>query len=129
MRVQVTLGQLEKVDLASLRSAPRDRSGPATVDQLGLSLAPLDGDARERFSLDDEVEGVVIAGVDRGSDAEAKELSPGDVIVEVNQQKVSSPEDVAERVEKAREEGRQSVLMLISQGGSLRFVVVKFDQG
>ncbi|MDJ0685025.1 MAG: DegQ family serine endoprotease [Alphaproteobacteria bacterium] len=129
VRVEVTLGQLEKVDLASLRSAPRDRSGPATVDQLGLALAPLDGEARERFNLDDEVEGVVIAGVDRGSDAEAKELAPGDVIVEVNQQKVATPDDVADRVQKAREEGRKSVLMLISQGGSLRFVVVKFEQG
>ena len=124
------LGQLEKVDLASLRGAPQqDQESPRALDSLGIALAPIGNAARQEFGLTDDVEGVVITQVDPNSDAAEKQIRPGNVIVEVNQEKVSSPEDIAKQVDAAKKEGRKSVLMLVNQGGSLRFVVVKFMEG
>ena len=127
--LDVELGQLEKVDLASLRTAPQDRAAPKSLDSLGISLAPLGQAARKEFNLADDVDGVIITNVDPDSDASEKQIRPGNVIVEVNQEKVGSPEDVATQVEKAQKDGRKSVLMLVNQSGALRFVVIKFDKG
>lgn len=129
MTVDVTLGQLEKVDLASLQGVPQDQAAPSSLDQLGLALSPPTSALRQEYNLPDDVEGVVITDVDPDSDAATKDLRPGTVVVEVNQEKVSSPEDIAKQVEDAAGEGRQSVLMLVNQNGALRFVVVKIGRG
>lgn len=129
--LKVELGQLEKVDLASLRGAPQqqDQESPRTLESLGVALAPIGDAVRQEFGLGDDVEGVVITQVDPNSDAAEKQIRPGNVVVEVNQEKVSSPDDIAKQVDAAKKEGKKSVLMLVNQGGSLRFVVVKFNQG
>lgn len=128
--LNVKLGQLEKVDLASLRGAPQqDQESPRALDSLGLALAPLGNAVRQEFGLTDDIEGVVITKVDPSSDAAEKQLRPGNVIVEVNQEKVSSPDDVAKQIEVAKASGKKSVLMLINQGGSLRFEAVRFKDG
>lgn len=130
--LNVKLGQLEKVDLASLGGgAPpqQDQETPRALDSLGLSLAPIGNAVREEFGLSEETEGVVVTKVDPSSDAAEKQLRPGNVIVEVNQEKVSSPDDIAKQIDAVKGEGKKSVLMLVNQNGSLRFVVVKFKQG
>ena len=129
LTLSVQLGELEKVDLASLRTTPQDRETPKSLDSLGLALAPLGQAARQEFNLGEDIDGVLITKVKPDSDASEKQIRPGNVIVEVNQEKVTSPEEVATQVKKSQKEGRNSVLMLVNQGGALRFVVIKFDQG
>lgn len=63
------------------------------------------------------------------SSASEKGIRPGDVIVEVNQEKVGSPSDVTTQVEQARKAGRRSVLLLIDQSGDLRFIALRIEQG
>ena len=58
------------------------------------------------------------------SPAAEKGLNPGEVIIEVGQEKVESPADVSRMVEEAREAGRRSVLLLIDRDGDLRFVAL-----
>ncbi len=53
---------------------------------------------------------------------DADTLLPGDLIVEVNQEEVSSPPEVMAKVNEARDEGRSAVLLLIDRQGDLRFV-------
>lgn len=128
--LNVQLGQLEKVDLASLRGAPQqDQETPRSLESLGLALAPIGSAVRQEFGLTDDVEGVVITKVDPSSDAAEKQLRPGNVIVEVNQEKVSSPDDIAKQIEASKAAGKKSVLMLINQNGALRFEAVRFKDG
>ena len=49
---------------------------------------------------------------------------PGDVIVEVQQEPVTTPADVAGKLDKYRKLNRKSVLMLIQSGDGLRWVPV-----
>ena len=50
-----------------------------------------------------------------------------DIIVEVGQEEVKSPADVATKIKAARDAKRKSVLLLVDQKGDLRFVAVKID--
>ena len=51
-------------------------------------------------------------------------VRPGDIIVEVGQDEVDKPTDVAARVAKSKEEGKKSVLLLIDRQDDLRFVAL-----
>ena len=52
-------------------------------------------------------------------------LEEGDVVVEVSQEEVKSPADVAAKVEAVRKAGRKSVLLLVERAGELRFVALR----
>jgi serine protease Do len=84
---------------------------------------------RERFELPGEAKGVVITEISEGSTAGEENLRPGDVIVEVGQEEVNSPPEVAAKVNEAKSQDKKSVLLLIDRGGDLRFVALRFAEG
>jgi len=124
---QVTLGRLDDGDKpvqASVKTQP-EADKPATQKALGLDLTGLSKDLRTRYKIKDTVKGVVITGVDTGSDAAEKRLSAGDVIVEVAQEAVSNAGDVKKRIDQLKKDGKKSVLLLVSNAdGELRFVAL-----
>ena len=129
--LHVTLGELEKVNVASFSPGGKSdsKSGRTeTVTELGLKLAPFSNALAKQFELDEDSEGVVILDVERESNAREKGLRPGTLVVEVNQEKVSSPAEIVAKVEEASEAGRRTVLLLIDQGGDLRFVAVRIKK-
>ena len=68
---------------------------------------------------------MIITNVDSGSDAADKQLSAGDVIVEVAQEAVSNAADVKKRVDQLKKDGKKSILLLVSNAdGVLRFVAL-----
>ncbi len=123
--LNVTLGELDDTQVAAVsptEPAPKDESGQ--IQSLGLGLAAITPELRQRFQLDDKAAGVVITDVaDAGSAAE-KGLRPGDVIVEVDQEEVTSPSEVVDRVEKARDEGYRVVTLLVLRQGDFQWVAV-----
>jgi serine protease Do len=56
-------------------------------------------------------------------------IKPGDVIVEVQQAEVTSPEDVMKKVEAQRAQDRKSVLMLIQGQDGVRYVPLPLSKG
>jgi serine protease Do len=124
---QVTLGRLQddKVVQASAKSQPDTAEKPPTQKALGLDLTGLNKDLRTRYKIKDSVKGVVITGVDNGSDAAEKRLSAGDVIVEVAQEAVTNAADVKKRVDQLKKDGKKSILLLVANAdGELRFVAL-----
>ena len=129
--LRVTLGELEKVDTASLSKAgkgERNNENAKTVEELGLKLAPYSKKLAKQFELGEDTEGVVIVQVERDSSAREKGLRPGTVLVEVNQEKVSSPSEVVTKVEEARKAGRRSILLLVNRDGDLSFVALRIKE-
>jgi serine protease Do len=94
------------------------------ADQLGLSLAPLDEDARMQLGLDDEVRGAVVVNVEPDSSAAEQGLMPGDLIEMVGQQSVEDPQQVVDAVAQAAQEKRKGVLLLVRRGADKRFVTL-----
>jgi serine protease Do len=128
MGLTVTVGRLpEGEDVEDAVEAEEEAPAPETEreDLLGLSIAPLTDELRDRYGIGKSIEGVVITEVTPNSQAAQKNVKPGDVIVEVTQEKVKQPQDVKSRLLAVRKSGRRSVLLLLSDAkGELRFVAV-----
>jgi len=131
LHLTVTVGRLpEEAEKAEVEAEPspdtdEPEEEPDHEELLGLSIAPLTEELRNQFHIGKTVEGVVITKVDANSPAAQKDVKPGDVIVEVTQERVNDPGEVAARVAAVRKSGRKSVLLLISDAkGGLRFVAV-----
>jgi serine protease Do len=125
---KVKLGRLEeneKVKEAALKPKEDPVEKPVTQKALGLDLAVLSKDLRTKYKIKESVKGVIVTGVDSGSDAAEKRLSAGDVIVEVAQEAVGSAADIKKRVDQLKKDGKKSVLLLVANGeGELRFVAL-----
>src|SRR6266403_124102 len=125
---KVTLGRLEdgeKAVQAAAKTQAEPAEKPVTQKALGLDLATLSKDLRTRYKIKDSVKGVIITNVDGTSDAAEKRLSPGEVIVEVAQEAVSSAADVKKRVDQLKKDGKKSILLLVANSdGELRFVAL-----
>ncbi|GAK44837.1 protease Do [Tepidicaulis marinus] len=128
--LEVKVGRLEEAEAKAEGAAKpdADQSNEPTLT-LGLALGELNANSRRRFNLPDDVEGVLVTSVDPAGPAAEKGIRPGDVIVEVAQEKVKSPSDVVERVKAEQEKGRRSVLLLVSTAGDLRFIAVRIEEG
>ena len=83
---------------------------------LGLSLQPLNAQIIRALNLPAGQRGVVITSVAPGSDAADKGIRRGDVIVSVNRQPVTQPQQVIAAVDATRRAGRSSVLLLVKRG-------------
>lgn len=97
-----------------------DDSKSVDLSQLGITLMPA------HSGKDDK--GVAIAEVDPTSDAAEKGLKPGDVILEVSGQIVSSPDDVITGIKKAQDLKRTAVLLHIQSADQKRFVAVQLTK-
>lgn len=126
----VKLGRLEdgeKVQPASART-PAEPTKPAVTTALGLEFSPQTDDLRKRYSIKDGVKGVVVTKVDPNSNASDKRVLVGELVVEIGQEAVNSPEDVTKRLDALKKEGKKSVLLLVSNAqGEVRFVAVAMN--
>jgi len=128
----VTIGELEKAEESGLLDGTRPSREPESppsqeFGQLGLRLAAMTPELRREYNLRESARGVVVTGVIQGSPAADKLIRPGDVIVEVSQEEVRSPEDVADKIEAARSANKSSILMLVDRDGDLRFVGLSLE--
>ncbi|MEP9367037.1 Do family serine endopeptidase [Xanthobacter sp. VNH20] len=113
---------------AAAAKIPTDAVKPEAKKSLGLELAPMSDELRKRFKIKDTVKGVVILNVDRNSAAAEKGLKPGQVVVEVGQEAVSSPDDVQKRVDGLKKDGKKSALLLISDAdGQVQFAAIPLN--
>jgi serine protease Do len=129
--VRVTVGELDETEEAAVE-AEAEAPTPSTkgqIDLLGMSLADMSAELRQRFELPDDVNGVVITDVKSEGPASEKALAPGDVVVEVDQQAVSTPADVERRVNQAKANGYRVVTMLVYRQGDYQWVALRIDQG
>jgi serine protease Do len=140
--VKVTLGRLEDGENLAGAEADQNPQTPEGTDQaeppaadlpasdivLGMKLAVLDAESRKTYGISKDVEGVVIAAVQPQSAAAERRIAPGDVIVEIGQEAMKTPEDVSARVEELKADGRRNALLMIAnKAGELRFVTVRME--
>jgi serine protease Do len=127
----VTLGRLEDNDRqqqAGLNQPPAEAPS-VTRQALGLNLSSISDEVRKRFSIKENVKGVVVTRVDPNSPAADKRIQPGDVVVEVGQEPVATPADVTRRLDQLKKDGRKSALLLVSNAqGEVRFVALSLDK-
>ncbi len=125
MHLKVTVGQLDEEKAAAERIEEPEKVQVKRQDMLGLTLSPMSKALRRQYNIDPGVKGVVIVDVRPDSVAAQKDILPGHVVVEVNQEEVGTPEQVVKIVRKLIARGRKHVLLLLADpAGELRFVAV-----
>lgn len=97
------------VDLME-RPRPEEVARVEEKSVLGLRVRALTPEIIEGMRLDPETRGVVVAEVEPGSPAEDARLIPGDIIIEVAQREVNSPDEFEKLIE---EEGKPGKSILI----------------
>ncbi len=130
--VQAQVGELpddQQQVAAADAKGPAATAQPVEIAGLGLKLAPIDQATRDKYQLGDDQKGVVITDVAPNGAAGDRGVKPGDVIMEVQQQSVSSPADVQARVDGVRKQNRKSVLMLIQNQDGRRWVPLPLSDG
>ena len=127
---QVKIARLDEADkpVKANVEQPTVTEKPKVAKALGLEMSGITSELRSKYKLADDTKGVLVTSVDPGSAAEDKLVKPGDVIVQVGQQVVSTPEDVTRRFDELRKNGTKQALLLLSNGaGELRFVAISVD--
>ena len=109
----VVLDQLTHEVMAAHPAKPQ---GTAT---LGLRVQNLTPELSRRLGYED-TSGVVVADVQRGSEAARRGLQRGDLVQEVNRHPVKTVADFEETLGKV--EGEEAVLLLVRRGKMTRFV-------
>jgi serine protease Do len=109
-------------------SVPPDLSTrAASAADPGWILAPIDDTARHTFGLGRDQTGVVVAQITADGAAADAGLSPGDVVVEVQQEKVAGLDDVASLMAAALQQQRRYVALLVHNADGLRWIALSLD--
>lgn len=126
--LKVNIGELEKAEEDGLLETPSPEGAPAKgtdIEDIGVLVEPLSDDLREQYAIAADVSGVLVLDIAHGGEADQKGLIAGDVISEMNQKPVSSPDDVKDIIKAAKKKKRGSVLLLVNRDGDVRFVALK----
>ncbi len=97
--------------------------GQAANNPLGVTVATLTPQIARTFNIDSSVHGVVIGTVDPASDAGAKGLKRGDVIISANGVPVETPQALGAVVMQAKAAGRSQVALYIVRGRQPAFFI------
>ncbi len=115
--ITINVALVERKDEV-VASAPRLRK-----KFLGLSVVDVSKEIAEKYKLKEGLEGVVITQVDEESVAASEGLKEGDLIKEVNRQKVTTAEDFAIIMRATKRS--ETILMRVTREGRAFFIVLK----
>ncbi|MCX7887787.1 MAG: DegQ family serine endoprotease [Verrucomicrobiae bacterium] len=104
-------------------SAPGAEPGEMSAATLGITVEALTPATAKEFGYDKNDQGVIVREVDDDSPAAMAGLRVGDLIIEVNREKVTDVKDFRRALQKAKD--KESILMLVKREGSSRFVIIK----
>ncbi|MCP5111290.1 MAG: PDZ domain-containing protein, partial [bacterium] len=122
-KLDVEIG--ESPDKTAAASPNTREEVPAAAGRLGLALAELTPESRQRFRLEGDLQGALVTAVEPGSTAAQTGLRAGDVLVMVGQTPVSGPAEAAREIEKIiSERDRDRVVLQVARGDGRRFVAV-----
>lgn len=108
---------------ASDDKAEEESGEPDVAEKLGMKIGSLSKQLREQLDLDADTKGVVVLGVEPGSQAAREGIKQHDVIREVNRKKISSAKDFKRAMRSVKPGG--SVLFLLQRDGRTFFVAFK----
>lgn len=127
--LEVELGELEEAEARMAAVDPAKPESSREVELLGMTLADITPELREKYELGEDETGLVVVNVGAASGAAEKGIRVGDVIVEVANEKVESTSAMEAALDRVRKEKRRNVVILrVKQKGVPRFVPLALDE-
>ena len=116
-KIQVTIGEQP----SNFGKRGQSASDKDTLDQFGLTLQELTAELAEKFEYA-ENSGLIISDVEPGGPAATAGLKPGQLIEEVNRQKVTSLKELKRALKQSSDSGK--ILMRVRSGEYSTYVVL-----
>jgi serine protease Do len=101
---------------------PKPANTSLAISNLGMKVAAITDELRSKYTIAADQKGVVVTDVTANGPAASRGLKAGDVVVEVQQENINTPEDIEDRVQKYTKMSRKTVLMLVQNTDGLRWV-------
>ena len=114
----VTIGSQPTDQTAALNDAAGEEG------KVGLSLAPLTPELRNRFGLEAGAKGAVVAEVASDSKAEESGVQPGDVIVGVAGKSVANPGQAVDAIKSAQHAKKEAITLLVMRNGTTYYLAL-----
>ena len=116
LTVSITLGQRDAKKLAQNAPSGDEDEGNASPAQaasiIGLSVRAVSAQEAKALGLD-RPQGLLVTDVEDGSEAEQADVRPGDLILEVNQRPVNSPDEFKKIV---GDDGKKKGVVMVETG-------------
>lgn len=119
--LKVTIGKLPEDSTAQAETPSRQEPAETRESRLGLSLSELTAEQKEQAGVE---RGVLVTRVQDGPAARAG-IQRGDVLLEVNRQRVASISDVRKAIADNKE--GDSILVLLRRGQGSLFLVIEAE--
>jgi serine protease Do len=115
---------------AGFQQGGQGGDGAATATApLGLTLAPLDDNARSQLGLGRDASGAVVTAVKPNSPADMAGLQPGDLIVGVGNADIHTPDEAVKAIKDAQHRNHGAVALRIIRQGQALFVGIDVNGG
>lgn len=128
--IRVELGELDVKDYADNESEYKDSKDKdgikdgESIEVQGMTIQNLDNAIRRKYGLDKNQNGVLVIDVAVDSDAYERGIRIGDVIVNINNTKLSDIKDAKKALINARRLGRKNALTAILRRDELMYVTI-----
>lgn len=124
----VVLGELEDEGTVVASAPEKPNAHTKIIADIGLSVAELNNQMRKEYGFAQEQTGLVVTSVDPAGTAAEKNIRDGDLIIEVDQEKVTCPDDMTKLIAQAKKSGYRVVTLLVNRRGQHTWVAVKLKR-
>ena len=108
---------------------PAPAGEPEKATALGLKLGTLTEELRRQLNIQPDVKGVVVTAVSEKSPLAQVDIRPGDIIVTINQQPVSTPKEAEEKFKEAEAATDKRLLLLVNRHGINEYIAWSAQSG
>jgi serine protease Do len=126
-------GKQQTVEVAIGRQPDQKQAASEQKDgqdgALGLGLKPLSPGLRDELGLDADTTGVLVAQLRPDGTAAESGVQPGDVIVRVGSDPVTSPAEFAAKIHAAETAKKAAVPLLVMRDGTSYYVALQLAKG
>lgn len=120
----------DELGVASNNSSGDDpKVGSESDDVLGAGLSKINNELRSKYSLDKDLNGVVVLQVDRQGLAARNGLREGDVVTSINNRRVETPSEMIASIKQAKKDGKSKTVVLLQRNNSSRFIAFDLGEG
>ena len=93
----------------------------------GLQVSRLDEQTRERLGIPEDITGLIVEGVEKGSPADRAGLQKGEIISEIDREPVTDLKTAIELKRRSLKGGDDVLLLRVLSRGGSRFIPVQVD--
>ena len=115
---QQTFDPSQGTDNDPMSKAPKQQGEGLAEKALGLSVIPLNPQIARQLGAGEDTQGLVISVVDPSSDAAAKGLQRGDIVLSANYRAITSIAALEDTIRNAKGSNRVAVLLRIQRRGA-----------